>query len=135
MMFKDSYSVPANTTTTAPCWRKLQICKGTITGWMVYMPEEAADLLQVKIEYHGTQLYPFTRGEWAYGLFEPELIPEEIPIDQPPYELDILAVNTDDTNTHEYNVHVVVSPKTGAEAVPSTSASWFDKLRELFGGG
>ena len=135
MMFKLSYDVPANTNAQAPDMQKLKIGKGTIKGWVVFMPEEAADLLQLRIEYHNTQVFPFSGSEWWYGVFQAFIIPDDFPIPDSPYVLDIYAVNTDDTFTHEYNVMVIVEPASQPVTAAPTSAGWFEKLREMFGGG
>jgi len=134
MMFKLSYDVPKNTTAQAPDMQKLKIGKGTIKGWVVFMPEEAADLLQLKIEYHNTQVFPFSGSEWWYGVFQAFLIPDDFPIPDSPYVLDIYATNSDDTNAHEYNVMVIVEPASQPVSAAPTSAGWFERLRDLFGG-
>ena len=133
-MFKRSFDVPANTTATAPSWEKLKICKGKIIGWIVFMPEEAADLLQLRVQYHHEQIFPFTGSTWFYGNFQPFLIPDEIPVSIAPYVLDIYAVNTDDTFSHEYNVMVIVEPETAAVGEVQPTTNWFSKLRDMFGG-
>jgi hypothetical protein len=134
MMFKLSYDVPANTTAQAPNHQKLKIGLGRITGWIVFMPEESADLLQLEIEYHNLQVFPFSGSEWFYGNFQPFLIPDDFPIPDSPYVLDIYAVNIDDTFTHEYNVCVIIEPGERTPPTSPTEANWFTKLRDLFGG-
>ena len=134
MMFKVSYNVPANTTQQAPDHKKLKIGLGRITGWIVFMPEESADLLQLEIEYHNLQVFPFSGSEWFYGNFQPFIIPDDFPIPDSPYVLDIYAVNTDDSYSHEYNVCVIIEP--GQRSLPTspTETTWFSKLRDMFGG-
>jgi hypothetical protein len=134
MMFKLSYHVPANTTTQDPNFQKLTIAKGRITGWIVFMPKKAADLLQLHIDYHGQQVFPFSGSEWCYGVFQAFIIPDDYPIPDSPYHLDIFAVNTDDTFSHEYNVQVIVEPEEIPVGQTPTTSSWYEKLRDMFGG-
>lgn len=134
MMFKLSYDVPANTTLQAQNHQKLTIGKGRITGWIVFMPEEAADLLQLNIQYHNLQVFPFSGSQWWYGVFQAFIIPDDFPIPDSPYVLDIFAVNTDDTFSHEYNVLVIVEPEVAAVGETAASTNWFTKLRDMFGG-
>jgi len=134
VLFHYTGHVPANTTRQAPDRQKLKIGKGRITGWIVFMPEEAADLLQLRIEYHNLQIFPFSGTEWFYGVFQAFIIPDDFPIPDSPYALDIYAVNTDDTFNHEYNVMVIVEPASQPVSAAPTSAGWFERLRDLFGG-
>jgi len=133
MMFKLSYDVPADTTAQAPNMQKLKIGKGRIKGWIVFMPEEAADLLQLRIEYHNTQVFPFSGSEWWYGVFQAFIIPDDFPIPDSPYTLDIYAVNTDDTFSHEYNVMVIVEPASQPGPAAPTSAGWWETIKGVFG--
>jgi hypothetical protein len=134
MMFKKSSSVPANTTSNDPSFVKLRIAKGTITEWIVFSPEEAADLLQLRIFYHGSQIFPFSPDEWYYGVFVPLRIPDEIEIKDSPYELDIIAINSDDTFPHDYHVQVVITPETPVVMGSPQTQSWLEKFRNLFQG-
>ena len=134
MMFKLSYDVPANTTQQAPDHKKLKIGMGRITGWIVFTPLKAADLLQLSIEYHNLQVFPFSGSEWFYGNHQPFIIPDDFPIPDSPYVLDIYAVNTDDTFAHEYNVMVILGPGQRSTPTSPTETTWFSKLRDMFGG-
>ncbi len=135
MLYKKSYSVPANTATASPNHQRLQISKGRITGWIVFSPEEAADLLRLRVEYHGAQIFPFSGSEWAYGLFIPQLIPDDIAVEESPYFLDIYAINQDDSYAHEYNIHVIIEPEVTMRPSSSATAAWFDRFANIFGGG
>ena len=134
MMFKKSYDVPANTTFQAQNHQKLKIAKGKITGWIVFMPEEAADLLQLNVQYHNLQIFPFSGSEWFYGVFQAFMIPDNFEVLDAPYVLDIYAINTDDTFTHEYNVEVMIEPTAEAVGETTPSTNWFSKLRDMIGG-
>lgn len=134
MMFKHSFDVPMNTTAQDPSFQKLVIAKGRIIGWIVFMPEEAADLLQLHIDYHGQQIFPFSGSEWYYGVFQAILIPDDCPIPDSPYCLDVYAMNLDDSFSHEYNVSVLIEPEETPVGEVQPATDWFTKLRDLFGG-
>ena len=134
MLYKLSRSVPKSTTELSPDWQKLKIGRGTLMQWLIQMPEEAADLLQFRVEYHGTQILPFTGKQWIYGLFEPTLISENLLIIDKPYTLDVFAKNSDDSYPHEYNLYANIIPE--KPVVPGViSPSVLERFRNLFGGG
>lgn len=133
-MFKLSYKVPANTSPQVATHKKLSIAKGRIIGWIVFTPEESADLLKLNIQYHGLQLFPFTGSEWWYGNTNAFLIPEDFSVLDSPYVLDIYAFNLDDTFDHEYIVCAVIDPVKEPVGVTTETVNWFGKLRDLFGG-
>ena len=133
MLFKLTRSVPANTTSNNPDFQKLKIARGTLSQWFIVMPEEAADLLHVAVEYHNTQIMPFSGSTWLHGLFVPIVMTEKIEIKDSPYYLDIYAYNEDDTYPHEYNVHVNIIPEKAVKpGVVSEDA--IARWEALFGG-
>ena len=134
MLFKISRSVPANTTRDNPDWQKLRVMKGTIIQWIVFMPEEAADLLRFMVEYHGVQILPFNRPESIYGMNKPVPIPEKIKVDDAPYELDVFAWNSDDTYSHEYNLHVNIEPHEAVKPKAESYEGLWEKIRGWIGG-
>jgi hypothetical protein len=135
VLFKLSHDVPANTTEQDPDMQKLRIGKGRIIGWIVFMTEQSADLLQLRVMYQNLQIFPFSGSTWWYGVFQAFIIPDDFPIPDSPYDLDIYAINTDDTFSHEYSVHVILEPAAQLVAISPTSPNWFEKLRDMFGGG
>jgi hypothetical protein len=106
MLYKINRSVPANTTAAAPDWQKLQVCKGTIKEWIVFCPEECADLMKFKVEYQGHQIFPVSRDEWMDALQRNAPILENLELKVAPFVLDINAYNLDDLYSHEYNIYV-----------------------------
>ena len=134
MFFTDVYSVPANTTTNAPSWRKLTIAKGVIKNWVLYGPDEKADLLHIRIEYHGSQILPFGGQTWMYPFDSSHPITENIDIKDSPYVLDIYAYNEDDANAHEYILGVVIEPAKPVSLSPTLSQTVIEGFRNLFGG-
>jgi hypothetical protein len=110
LLYKIQRSVPAQTTKTAPDKQTLKISKGTIIQWVIYMPEECADLMQFRVYYGGHILLPYNEDFWMHGFFVPTTIPDDVNIDGAPYELDVVAYNDDDSYSHEYNLYVNVEP-------------------------
>jgi hypothetical protein len=133
MFFSDVYPVPANTTANNPSWRKLKVAKGNITSWVIYGPDEKADLLHIKVLYHGAKIMPFGGVEFMYPFDSSHPINENIEIKESPYELDIYAFNEDDSYPHEYILGVVIEPDkpvTPGETIP---ADWWSKIKGVFG--
>lgn len=134
MVFKITRKVPAQTTRQDPDWQKLYIMKGVIRQWILFMPEETADVLQFRVEYHGSPVLPSTSHQWMYGFFDATAIDDKLKIDDAPYVLDVYAFNEDDSYPHEYNLYVVVDPPKAmspSEIDEETQAL----LEELMGGG
>jgi len=61
------------------------------------------------------------------------MIPEDINIETPPFELDIYSYNDDDTYNHEYNVNVVITPSEEIQIETPATSDWFNKIKSLFG--
>jgi len=133
MLFKINHSVPANTTALNPNWQKLKIAQGTITEWLVHMPEECADLMQFRVERNNVHIFPFTGSVWMYGIFEPTVIKDNLPIDAAPYVLDIYAFNLDDSYSHEYNIHVNIEPKETVTVPEEGVEGIWDRLKGIIG--
>lgn len=133
LLFKKFQSIPKNTAIGAPDWQKLKVAKGEIVQWVIFFDPEAADLLHVRIEYHGVQIMPFSGSEWIVGFFSTTPITESMKIDAPPYVLDIYAYNEDDSHPHEYFIHPVMTadkPVKVSEPGFDIKAAW----SRLFGG-
>ena len=133
MLYHYTGTVPANTAELAPFHEKLSVTAGTIVLWIPFMPEEDADLVKFWVEYHGIQLFPWNREEWAFGFFVPIPIPEKLTLDIPPYELDFWAVNEDDTYEHEFNLYIDILPKQPVAATPTISPFLADLLNRILG--
>ena len=134
MLFKLRRLVPANTLKTAPDFQKLSIAKGRIYEWLIQMPSECADVMQFRVEYHKTQILPFSGSTWLYGMFEPTVIRDNILIDDGPYALDIYAFNLDDSYSHEYNLHCNIEPAKPITPGVEETPDWWSQLKGLFGG-
>lgn len=134
MFFSDVYSVPAQTTAQAPAWRKLRLMKGTIVQWGLYGPDEKANILHVRVEYHGHAIIPFGGSTWMYPLDTGTPIKELIEVSDPPFDLDIYAYNEDDSYAHEYIFFVIVEP-TEPVVIPETGMEGlWERIKGYFGG-
>jgi hypothetical protein len=133
MMFHHTGHVPANTTHIAPLHEQMKICNGTIKQWVLYQPEECANLLKFWVVYHGTQLFPFNPNEQAYGFFIPTLIDDEIRLPDSPWRLDLYAINTDDSYEHEYHVYVNVEAAEYEAPAVEGESSLYTRLKSYFG--
>jgi len=105
MLYKKFRSVPANTTAADPDWQKLKVTKGTIKQWVIFFDPEAANVLHVRVEYHGHSIMPWGGKDWLVGFFSDAPLDDNIELGSPPYELDIYAYNEDDSCPHEYYIH------------------------------
>jgi len=133
MLYKKYCSIPANTAEETPDWKKLKVCKGTIKQWIIFFDPEAADLLHVRVAYHGTQILPFGGKDWLVAFFTDTPLDDNIEITEKPYELDIYAYNEDDTFPHEYYIHPIIireEPLT----LPTPRAGTIERFKKLFGG-
>jgi len=111
MLYKKSHSVETGTTEAVPDVKTIGVSKGILNLWVVYMTRQSANYLNVRILYHGVQVYPFSMGQAIKGWFEPIGVPDNLLIDTPPYELVVEAWNTAPTNPHEYHVHANIEPE------------------------
>jgi len=111
MLYKKSHSVETGTTETEPDIKVINVSKGILNLWVVWMTIESGNYLNVRVFYHGVQVYPFTPQEEIKGWFTPIPVSDNLLIDTPPYELTVEAWNTAPTNTHEYHVHANIEPK------------------------
>lgn len=110
MLFKKSHSVETGTTEEAPDTKVINVSKGLLNLWVVYVTQESGDYLNVRVLYHGVQVYPFTMGQQIKAWFVPIPVTARLKIDTPPYELTVEAWNTAPTNSHEYHVHCNIEP-------------------------
>lgn len=128
MLYKISRSVPANTTAENPDWQKLSVCQGDIKQWIIFFDPEAANLLHVRVEYHGSSIIPFGGQDWIVGFFTDVPFNDNIKLDATPYVLDIYAYNEDDANPHEYYVHPIILREKPVKPL-GPSENLLDRLR------
>ena len=132
MLYKKYSSIPANTTEINPDHRKLIVCKGTIKQWIIFFDPEAADLLHVRVEYHGSSIMPFSGKDWLVAFFTDTPLDDNIKLNAPPYELDIYAYNEDDSYRHEYFIHPIIIRNAPVTPAEETAGLW-DKMKGFIG--
>lgn len=120
MLYKKSHSVETGTTEAAPDTQVIKVSKGILNLWVVYMTQESANYLNVRVFYHGVQVYPFTPQEQIKGWFNPIGVSDNLKIDTPPYELTVEAWNTAPSHSHEYHVHCNIEPAKPVKVTEST---------------
>jgi len=133
MLYKKSHIVAINTTQTAPDTKVLKVSKGILNLWVVYMTQESANYLKVRVLYHGVQVYPFNPDEQIKAWFNPIGVSDNLKIDTPPYELTVEAWNSAPTNSHEYHVHANIEPAKPVTIVQQAEPI-FSRLSNLLGG-
>jgi len=135
MLYKIRDSVAANTTELTAETKKLAVTQGIIRQWFIFAPLEGANLLKVKVLFHGHQLIPYNREEYILpATFNNQPIDEYFELSGHPYELEIKAWNEDTAKAHEYNIHVNVVPEE-LFTMQVTSPGLLDHIRSFFGGG
>ena len=133
MLYGDIYSVPENTPANNPSSRKVVVTKGTIAQWIVYGPDEKANLLHVRVLYQKHQILPCGDLMWMYPLDIGAPISENLLLEDPPYELEIEAYNDDDSYPHEYIVLMNIKPfEAVTEAV--TQPGLVNRIQDFFSG-
>jgi len=132
MLYKKLQSVPANTTAIAPNIQILPVTKGTIKQWIIFFDPEAANLLHLRVEYHGQSIIPWGGQDWVEGFFSDTPFEDNIELDGAPYELKITAYNEDDTNPHEYYVHPIIIRKEPVKVTEGVEGLW-ERLKGLVG--
>lgn len=131
MLFKVSSSVTADTSEDTLETETIKVSKGLLDLWVVWMTTESANFLNLRILYHGVQVYPFTMGQNIKAWFTPIAVNAKLKIDTPPYELTVEAWNTAPTNAHEYHVHCNIEPDrpvkvtAGVPTIPERLMDWF----------
>lgn len=132
MLFKVSSSVTADSTGATLETQTMKVSKGLLNLWVVYMTVESADFLNVRVLYHGVQVYPFTMGQNIKAWFVPIPVTAKLKIDTPPYELVVEAWNTAPTNSHEYHVHCNIEPEEPVSVTEGIEGVW-DRLKGFIG--
>lgn len=124
MLYRKFRSVPANTTEANPDWQKLVVCKGEIVQWVIFFDPEAANLLHVRVEYHGSSVIPWGGKEWIVGFFTDTPLRDSLKIDVAPYVLDIYAYNEDDSYPHEYYIHPIIIREKPVSVTEGVEGLW-----------
>lgn len=132
-MFKIRDSAAAGTTEYTAEEKTLDVSRGVITRWIIFFPDEASNLLHLKIFYHDQQLIPFNREEDLYGGGIKFDIDEFFELSKTPYKLVCKAWNTDTAKAHEYLVHVIIMPEKYMMSAMTGPGLW-ERLKGFFRG-
>jgi len=100
--------LPPNTPVTNPVIMLEPIQAGLLTFMEVEFPLRCEGLAKLKIKYNTKQIVPFNPPGWLYGdnrVFKLDL---NYSIDDPPYQLEFIGYNEDDTYLHTLTVGVMV---------------------------
>jgi hypothetical protein len=119
-------TIPANTPESAPVIQTLKLTRGKITQMQVHFPSGHLGLTHIGITRGLYQLYP-SNAEARFSS-SGETIPwdEDLPLDTPPYQLEAIAWNEDDTYLHTITVRVRLAPL-------EEQASLLDEIKALLG--
>jgi hypothetical protein len=127
MLFRYSFTVPADTLPTDPVELYCELTHGVITGVWVGFPRGCAGMVNVRIFRHEHQVWPTNLGEalaWDNYVFQTD-VPYEL--FQPPYQVLIRADSPDTCYPHEIMVAFELS---------TTPLNWWQGLiSSVFGGG
>ena len=134
MLYGDIYSVPANTTASNPSKRIIHVSKGSIKQWVVYSPNEAANLLHVRVSWNGHKILPYGDLLWMYPFDSSSPILENLVIGDFPLDVTIEAYNEDDSYPHEYIIYLVIEPAEPVKVAATGEAGLWERLSAYFGG-
>lgn len=132
MLYKMGNTVAANTTEATAEETRLHITKGVVLEWDIGAPDEASNLLHLKIFHGGQQIVPFNRETDILPSTLKRPFQEYFEVSAEPFELVFMAWNEDDFYPHEYWVHVTVLPPVIAGLV-SVSRAIVGKIKSFFG--
>lgn len=131
MSYAIDITAPALTLVTAPVRETLIIARSILTRGTITFPKGHAGLTGVWIEYQGKQVLP-QNVEFVYrgDNVEIELYPK-LRIDEPPYFLEILMFNEDDTYDHTARLTFDTDPLPDSDS----GGGIIGAITDFFGGG
>lgn len=108
MIYRVELDLPANTPASATVKETLSVCYGWIKSLVVLFPPGHAGLTYGRILYHGRQIFPTTSGQWFRGDDHRVEFPDNYPIVEQPYTLEVEGYNLDDTYEHTISFEIYV---------------------------
>lgn len=111
MWYYEKVSIPYSTDQSNPVKQTLEIEKGIIEYIEVEIPAGHVGLTGLYITYNTIQIVPFNKDGFIYGNNHVFHIPLDYKVNNPPYELEIIAWNDDDTYPHAFGVGVMMKDK------------------------
>ncbi len=111
--------VTHGTTIDQPVHTVCQIESGTIDYIEVEYPKGCVGLVKAKVLVHAHQLLPWNPSEWLYGDDRVFHIDANESVLAPPYEIEVISYNEDDTYDHQLSVvlNVIRSVQQGISQV------------------
>jgi hypothetical protein len=106
MIYETRVTVPPNTLEVDAIEETIAIHPGIVNKLFVLWPRRTAGLGHCQIYWKAHQLWPTTPGSDFAGNGIPMEFPEELSINETPYELTVKAWNEDDTYPHTVTVQV-----------------------------
>ncbi len=106
MVYQATVNTPANTTIYAPVRTTLQVTKGLVYRFHLYMPHGAMGYHHVQVHDGSYQIWPTTPGEWFWGDGI-EVSWEDIYFkSSEPFTFQIVTFNEDTTYDHRIIVDI-----------------------------
>lgn len=126
MIYEKRVTVPPNTTETNAIEETIDIHPGIVNKVFVLWPRRTAGLGHCQIYWKAHQLWPTTPGSDFAGNGISMEFPEELEVNERPYEFLVRAWNEDDTYPHTVTVQI---------GIISQGESLTGLLRELLSSG
>ena len=135
MIFQATVTIPANTLVDNPKKQTLVIAKGIISKFMIRPRAGHHGLAHLTISFHEVQIAPSTRSMDLHGDFFPLDWEDYYECYQPPFELDLVGWNEDETYPHSFDIFIVVLPRKAVviSALSDMFQSFLSRLAALFG--
>ena len=110
MIYVDTITIPANTPSSSPVKKTIQVQRGFVKGGNVIFPAGCAGLAHAYIVWNGSQLWPspdspvstFSGDNYVFSL-------EPFDITTPPFSFDIYGYNLDTVYDHTVTVELVLT--------------------------
>jgi len=139
VLFTAEFTIPANTLKASPASQLLYVDQGIVTEFMVYPRPGHAGLAHMIILYHEHQVAPSIEDMDLCGDTYPVDWNDNLPLDQPPYELRLVGWNDDDTYPHTFYVAVAILREQqtvkGSLATTISNALGLTTIKRIFTGG
>jgi hypothetical protein len=113
-----SFSVTQSTTAATEVSTTLDVSRGILTRIGVYFPGAADDVVFIRAEYRGRQIFPANRGEYFNGDSLQLYVVDRLPILDPPYEIAFYGYNTGSSSACVVRVMATIIPEDKAGGSP-----------------
>ena len=100
MQYRGAITVPAGTPASAPELLDVAICYGDLRRYVVYFPPGNGGTVFVQVWYRGRQILPTTIGSTFRGDDITVDLPDNYPLHDSPFELEVRAWAPDASYDH-----------------------------------